>query len=495
MYKLIPFWAGLIRKISSHVLAIITLLSFNLAIVPGTGAATDNIVLPELGDASSATISPQKERQLGQAWLRSFRGQVKTDPDPLLYDYLEDLVYRLVSHSELMDRRIELVVVENNTLNAFAVPGGVVGIHNGLLLHAQNEGQLASVLGHEIAHLSQRHFARSVAEAQKRQIPTLAGMLAGLILAATSGGDAGMAVMTATQAASLQNQLRYSRLHEKEADRVGMQTLVDTGYNPYDMAGMFEEMQRSYRFAGRRPPEFLLTHPITERRVADAANRAAGYPPRQSPDDLKFRLMRTRVHLSYIKSPSEAVQQYKFKFQEDASPENHYGYSLALNTASQPEEARRILAPLLESNPGSIPYLLADAEIDNTYGHYEIAARKIKARLKFSPNNHPLTMAYAQTLLKAGNAVQAEEVLVEHVKHYPTNPDVWYLLAETHGLAGNIVGVHQARAEYFILNGILDQARRQLGYALNLAHGNYHTTARIKHRIAEIMEMQKKISI
>ena len=177
------------------------LLALVLAAVPV--AAVEDLKLPNLGESSTSLFSAEYEYQLGRAWLRIFRGQVPTVNDPLLFDYLEGLVFRLVNHSQLKDRRVDLVIVDNPTINAFAVPGGVIGVHNGLLLYAQSEDELATVLAHEIAHLSQRHFSRRVEFAKKQQPLTLATMLASFVLMAAAGGDAGLAALSAAQAASL----------------------------------------------------------------------------------------------------------------------------------------------------------------------------------------------------------------------------------------------------------------------------------------------------
>lgn len=449
--------------------------------------------LPELGDSSSSLVSGRQEYELGRAWLKVFRSQVRTVTDPLLQDYLENLIYQLAVHSQLKDRRLEVVVVDNPTINAFAVPGGVIGVHNGLFLYADNEAQLASVLGHELAHLSQRHFARGVEAQQRAAIPTMAGLLASLVLAATAGGDAGMAAMTATQAAALQNRLNYSRQNEQEADRIGMDTLVDSGYDPNAFAGMFSNMQSMYRYAGQRPPEFLLTHPLTESRISDARNRARDYPRKVYVDNLDYQLMRTRVERQLAGNNSDAIKRFKARLKGNSRhPEaDHYGLTLAYLHAGQINDARAELQPLLAKDPRRLAYVVTDAEIDIAGGNYDKAITKLEQQLRVNPDNHPLTMTYADALLKAQQPHKAEAVLVEHVKTHPNDPSIWYLLAETHGLAGNIVGVHQARAEYFVLSGVLDRAQQQLGYALPLVRGDNLTTAKIEERIRQIEDMKQ----
>ena len=269
-----------------------------LSSLPGITNATptDELKLPNLGEASTSLFSAEYEHQLGRTWLRIFRSQVPTVDDPLLFDYLEDLIYKLVTHSQLEDRRVELVVVDNPTINACAVPGGVIGVHNGLLMYAQTEDELATVLAHEIAHLSQRHFSRGVEFRKNQQPLNLAAMLAGLVIMATAGGDAGLAAISAAQAAAQDSALRYSRGNEQEADRIGMQTMVDAGMDPHAAPAMFERMLQASRYSsGNRVPEFLRTHPLSESRIADTRNRAREYPKLIRQTSLNYQLMRARV--------------------------------------------------------------------------------------------------------------------------------------------------------------------------------------------------------
>lgn len=455
----------------------------------------NEVALPALGDSASANFSSQQEYELGRAWLKMFRSQVRTLSDPLLQDYMEYLIYKLASNSPLKDRRLEVVIVDNPTINAFAVPGGVIGVHNGALLSADNEAQLASILGHELAHLSQRHFARGVEQQQASALPTMAGMLGALVLAATARGDAGLAAMAATQAAAQQNMLRFSRENEQEADRVGMETLAKSDYDPNAFAGMFENMLAANRYIGRNPPEFLLTHPLTESRVSDARNRAREFPRKVYVDNLDYQLMRARVEVQLASSNAEAVK--KFKARLKGSTRNgeaeHYGLVLAYLQAGQLKEAREQLDPLLQKDARRLAYILADTDIDVATGQPDRAATKLLTQLRVNPGNYPLSMAYADALLKSSQPQLAEAVLQEQVKTRPTDPYVWYELAETHGLAGNILGVHQARAEYFVLSGVLDKAEQQLNYALKLVRSDEITTAKINERIRQIKTLKQQM--
>jgi predicted Zn-dependent protease len=456
--------------------------------------ANNELKLPNLGESSTSLFSTEYEHQLGRAWLRIFRSQVPTVDDPLLQDYLESLIYRLAIHSQLEDRRIEVVIVDNPTINAFAVPGGVIGIHSGLLMYAQSEDELATVLAHEIAHLSQRHFSRGV-ERQRSQTPmNLAALLASFVLLATVGGDAGIAALSATQAYAQDSALRYSRGNEAEADRVGMMTMVDAGMDPHAAPAMFERMLQASRYAGgNRVPEFLRSHPLSKNRIADTKNRAREYPKTIHVPSLSYQLMRARVANQLSNTPSESVQ--KFRGELDGTPTSvaatRYGLVLALTSAGRTDEARAELDSIWSKDRDRLEYIVADAEIDLAKNQPGIAAGKLTAQLKISPGNHALTMVYARALMDDQKSHIAEEVLIKQSKQNPNDPALWYLLAEVQGLSGNIIGLHQSRAEYFILNGILDQAEKQLTYALKLTQGDFVTTAKIRQRVEDISSIRE----
>ena len=321
----------------------ILVVLLSLLLCSGNPGRAQELKLPNLGESSTSMFSAEFEHQLGRTWLRIFRSQVPTVDDPLLHDYLEHLIYLLASHSKLEDRRIEVVVVDSPEINAFAVPGGVIGINNGLLLYAQTEDELVTVLSHEIAHLSQRHFSRGVEFQQKNQPLTLAAMLASFVLLATVGGDAGMAALSATQAAAQSSALRYSRTNEQEADRVGMQTLVDAGFDPHAAPTMFERMMQASRYSNNeRIPEFLRTHPLSENRIADTRNRARQYPKQEPSVSLDYQLMRARVGNQLATSPEEAVQ--KFRSELAGTPRSAeaatYGLVLALTSAGKADAGR-----------------------------------------------------------------------------------------------------------------------------------------------------------
>lgn len=450
--------------------------------------------LPDLGDTTSGIISPQQEFELGRAWLGMFRSRVKTLDDPELQQYLESLLYDLAEHSEVRDKRLELIVINNPNINAFAVPGGVVGVHTGLFNYAENEHQFASVLSHELAHLSQRHFARGLENRKTNAVGTMAGMLAGILLAATVGSDAGLAAMTMTQAASLESSLRYSRQNEQEADRLGIETLYKSGRDPAATSEMFDQMLAATRYTGFKPPEFLLTHPLTERRVADARGRISNYPTRQYPLRPEYDFMRARALLWMDSNPNKSIQRFRNELDGySASPTaSAYGLALAYSRQGSDKEAFETLTPILEKDPNNFRLKLAMVELESNAGQHEKALASLARLEPLYHSNYAIQRYKAEIYLQQANYQRSKEVLAALSEARPNDPKVWFQLAEVSGLAGDIIGVHKARAEYYILIGVYDKAKQQLSYARKLVGDNYREVSIIEARLAEIDRMAEK---
>lgn len=448
------------------------------------------IKLPSMGEASSAIISLEQERSLGQSWLRSFRAQVNLGGDYLVQEYTEELLFDMVQYSDMDDKRIEVVIVNNTSLNAFAVPGGIVGVNTGLFLYADTEAEFASVLAHELSHISQRHFARSVAEQKVTAMASLAGMLAGLVLAASGGGDAGLALITATQAAALESNLRYSRQNEQEADRIGMSVLQQSGYDPSAMADMFESMLSATRYVGYQAPEYLRTHPLTENRVNDALARAQQFPKLYYPLSPKYDLMRTRIAVRDSGSPDQAVRKYQSLVEREPSVANRYGLVLAYQNALKLSEALNLIKTLYEDDTQNHTLGLAYADLLNLFGEAKQSEQIILGYLKSKPQSHALNMALADTLIQAARFEESSEILADETKRRPRDSAVWYQYAETLGLAGEILELHKARAEYFMLVGAYDRAIRQLQFAKQEAAGNQIELAIMDEKISRAARLR-----
>ena len=464
------------------------LFAVSLATAP-LEAATRHLNLPSLGDTASAEVSIQKEQELKQIWLMNFRAKAPLIDDPVTTEYLEQLLTKLAAYSKQPYDQLNLFVVNNKQMNAFAVPGGVIGVHNGLFRYAKTEDQLASILSHELAHLSQRHYARSLAQQRSNRIPTMAGMLAGILLVAAGSADVGIAAVQATQAASLQNSLRYSRLHELEADRIGLQTLADAGMNPYAASEMFEQMLAASRLYTTKPPEFLLTHPLTERRVSEAASEAERFDRTKARDTLEFDLVQVRAQVQLHNNAAESRMIYQEKHEEGELAAS-YGYALALRGLGLQKTSLEIVEKLSNQYPRQISLIVSQIELMLDLKDLDAASNLLNAELKQHPESYALKRLKAKYFEHVRQFKKADIALTQLAEERPFDADIWYSLAEIRGLGQNIVGLHRARAEYFILNGGLQQARKQLHYALKEKQLDYHTRLRINQRLIEISELQ-----
>lgn len=451
--------------------------------------------LPSLGDRISGTVSLNQEYQMGQQFLSQIRRSAPTIPDALLNDYLEFVTYRLASRSQLQDHRLSFVIIDSEELNAFAAPGGIIGVNTGLFLNARTEDEFASVMAHEIAHVSQRHFARGVDEAQAGRIPQLGALLASVLIMATSDAGHGAAAVTAAQGMALENQLRFSRSNEAEADRIGQDTMFNAGFDPEAMATLFERLMAVNRF-GRRPPEFLLSHPLTESRIADSRGRAMRYPDREYATSLEYQFMRARVVGHYSPDKAALVQETRRLLEQSVSDTeqqaNRYALAVAYWENEQYAEATATLAPLLDLYPNRITLVVTQAEIFTAQNEPGQAMAFLERHLEINPNNHPLTMAYVDALLEGRNYQQAAELMEQHTRNRPDDHHLWYQLAETWGQAGDIGKVHQARAEYFRLIGDFGRAREQLQFAIRVANENNASPAeeaRLRQKIRDLEQI------
>lgn len=454
--------------------------------------------LPSLGDRISGTVSLGQEYQMGQQFLSQIRRSAPTIPDALLNDYLEFVTYRLASRSQLQDHRLSFVIIDSEELNAFAAPGGIIGVNTGLFLNARSEDEFASVMAHEIAHVSQRHFARGIDEAQAGRIPQLGALLASVLIMATSDAGHGAAAVTAAQGMAVENQLRFSRSNEAEADRIGQDTMFNAGFDPDAMASLFERLMAVNRF-GRRPPEFLLSHPLTESRIADSRGRAMRYPDREYDTSLEYQFMRARVVGHYHPDKPALVDEYQRSLETSSDPieqqANRYGLAIAYWENEQYREATETLAPLLERYPNRITLVVTQAEIFTAQNEPGQALAFLERHLDINPNNHPLTMAYVEALLEGRKYQQAAEMMEQHTRNRPNDHHLWFQLAETWGQAGNISKVHQARAEYYRLLGDYGRSREQLQFAIRVANENNASPAeeaRLRQKIRDIEQMQRE---
>lgn len=423
--------------------------------------------LPSLGLVSSLVISPNQERNLGQAWLRQFQAQANLFNDPLVKNFAEHSVSSLATWNSNLDTQdLTVLMVNQRQLNAFAVPGGLVGINTGLFIYAPNEDEFISVIAHELAHLSQRHFARRVEAAQEVQWKSLAGLLAGILAASKGHADAGIAAIAGSQAAAIHSQLAWSRTYEQEADRLGMQTLVAAGYAPSAMPRMFQQMQRIAGLSGR-PPEFLLTHPLTQNRIADAQARAdalASLYPAPVISSLSYQLLRLRVIFSHYPNPKEALS---FINRQQLSPQAEiYLKALIAQANQEPKQGVELITQLVKEKPNQLmlKFLLAEAYVKA--GLTNQAEAELEQLLKLAPSYYPASYLLANFYAKQGKWLEARNLFKQLSLSRPNDPDIWFNLAETAGKAGQPLQLHLARAEYFQLTARFRRAFEHLDLAV-----------------------------
>jgi beta-barrel assembly-enhancing protease len=472
----------MLRTTRTRLTAGVVALALGLALtMPGPANAADDYGLPSLTGSSQAMTG--EEFRLGRAWLRQFQARAPIWQDPIAQDYVETILARLVPHSGLSDTRTVVALVDSRTLNAFAVPGGVIGVNAGLFAFADEEDAVVSVLAHELGHLSQRHYARGQARAEQAQIPAMAAMLGGLLLAASGGGDAGIAAAMGSQAAFIQDQLAYSRRFEQEADRLGLQTMAQAGYDPQAMVRMFRNMQRQVSLQGGNPPEFLLTHPLTESRISDAEARASqleAVRPRE--DDPTYDLIRARALLTvHQRDPQQAAT----RLAQDNVPAVAKRYLDALIAAhhGQIDSALSQLDSLARELPDLAILPVSAAEVAFEAGRYDDAIERSRRVLRLMPGHMPATYVMGEATLQR-DPNEAYRILRDLADKRPEDPQVFTLLAEAAGRSGREAWGHLARAEHMQLTGDIQRAIRQLDVARGVAEqsGDRNALARIEQR-------------
>lgn len=456
--------------------------------------------LPVLGDSTSGFVSPAQEHQLGRTWLRQLRAQTYTINDPLVTSFIEELIFRLAPHSEVRDHRFEFVVIDQAELNAFAVPGGIIGINLGLFLHAKDEDEMSSVLAHELAHLSQRHFARQIENSERQAPLAIASLLASILLIASNNADAGFAGIMSSQAASIQNRLAYSRDWEREADREGMKTLVGSGLDPHAMPSMFTQMLAANRYA-QRPPEFLMTHPVTDTRISDAANRAQAFPAKKRTQSFSFLMLQQRAKIRYTLADSNQTAFFEKALATTTNEtlKDSYRYSLAYIEFNRQnyQAALQYLNTISARNDDQPAVAILKADTMSHLGKGEEAIELLQTSYQLRPDNYPIAINLAKILGRHGQAEQALSDIQRWSERRGTDPVIWDQLAETASQAKNLLVAYRAKSEYFFLNGEKGKALRQLQFAVDRAEkqGNYQQHARLKQRLLQMTESKESLSL
>jgi len=463
-------------------------LLIGLLISPAGRAAPIGGNLPDLGDESAAVLSPQDERRIGEDFMRQARAQLDILDDPELNEYLQDLGRRLTAEAEGQPE-FHFFLVNNPAINAFAVPGGFIGVHTGLLLAARSEAELAAVLAHETAHITQRHIPRMIAESQRVSGPALAAILAGILIAA-SGQPGGEAAILLTTAGMAQHELNFTRAFEQEADRIGMTILNSAGYDARAMPGFFEQMEILTRQYDNNLPEFLRSHPVTGRRIAESRNHAESFPVRTNTDASAFTHMQARLRFLGNK-PEEALKLFRANLENRDSTHrtaDQYGHALALLATKRFEEARRETALLQKARTDYVPYHILRAEIELAAGNKPAGLKMYMDSSQRFPASLALIQRHAAALLKNGQPAQAQLLLDKAVRQRPREPSLYKLLASAAGESGNRMDAHRAYGEYYFLTGQPRAAIEQFELAIRFASSNFYYVSSLEARIKDIRE-------
>jgi len=448
------------------------------------------VELPDLGDESMTVVSPADERRMGERFIRQARRVLPFLADPELNYYVQQLGDALVAHSDGKGQRFHFYIVDNPAINAFAVPGGFIVVHTGLIAAAENEAELASVLAHEIAHITQRHIPRMIAEQQRTTLPTMAAVLATLLLAGggVHGADAALA---ATLAGSAQHGINFTRQFEQEADRIGINTLAASGQDPRAMSAFFTRMQNLTRIYDGNLPEYLRTHPVTSNRIAEASTRALQFPYKPKPDTIDFYLARAKVQALTAEDAREAADGFKTMLAEARYASQlaaQYGYAVSLLRSRQLLEAKAATEKLIKQDPARPAFRLLAADIATAAGNPGDAATILAAAYHKQPRYIPLLQAYASALIQSGRNAEAAKLLKTAVRKHPDDPQLFRFLAQASEATNDKLESHRAMAQFYYLNGVPKLAIEQLRIARRYAGSSKYLQQSIDARIKEIQE-------
>ncbi|MCI0733277.1 MAG: M48 family metalloprotease [Methylococcaceae bacterium] len=430
-------------------------------------------------------LTPTQEQELGAAFFRSLHGNIRINQDLEIDDYIESLGERLAVNSDNPLQPFHFFVVIDPAINAFAGPGGYIGVNSGLISTTESESELASVVAHEIGHVTQRHLYRAFEAARRLTIPSAAALLAAILIG-TQSAELGQAAIIAAQAGSAQYQIDFTRDNEQEADRVGMQNLARSNFDPRAMPSFFERLDRSSRYYGEGPPEFLRTHPVTASRVSDTRGRAEKFPYRQYPDSTGYLLMKAKLIVLTEIKPSQTIRYFESRLERGTDTQKavaRYGYGLAMAAGGQFAQARPILQALMSENPEQAAFINALARIESESGNIEAALKLYTDAIEKFPGNRAVMMDYGVTLLQAEKYERARKLLSDYLRDHKPTPDIYGLLSRAYGNLGQRAQSHRFLAESYYLSGQTEPAIKHARFALENSEGNHYLTALLEDRL------------
>ena len=434
------------------------------------------IELPLIGDRLSGAVSETEEEILGRQFLRDLKRETDILYDPIVQEWTELFIYKIGEKSKVSNKTFEVLLIRDNNLNAFAAPGGIIGVNAGLFKYADNEAQFASVIAHELAHLSQRHFARQILESSDRSNASLATVLASIVVAVATQAPA---AVIGAQGLLASQRLRFSRLYETEADREGFITLQNSDYDTSEMAEMFKNMQELRRLSGDTPPEFLLTHPVTTRRITESRERARENPQDGTIDSFNFKLIKNRV--KYLMTDNLSIRAFEKEIGD--TDDDKYFRALIEMKKLNFSKSIEILNGLAEKYPDNLIIKTTIAEVYTESGNVRKSKDYTKKLLLVSLGNYPLSYNLANAFIQEEDYVAAEGVL-EDIKFYrPVDINLLRDLSEVQKLSNNMLGYHLTNSEFLFYSGRYEEALLDLQEARRIARNNFKIREIITERI------------
>jgi predicted Zn-dependent protease len=471
----------------------ILLLIVMASLVIGSGAGADDIQIPDMGSPADAVLSKSEEGRYGRAIMADIRRQGGVIEDPLVNEYVNEIGRQIASQSNDGSHSFEFFVIEDERINAFALPGGYIGIHTGLLEATRNEDELAGVLAHEVAHVTQRHIARAIHANQRQGLLTTAMMLGAIVLGVAGGGDAFQAGMAVAQGTAAQQQINFTRSNEHEADRIGIGALSDAGYDPHGMASFFEVMARQQPASPEmRAPEFLRTHPVTTDRIAEARVRAQDYPRVQSSDSNGYGVARARMVVARFDTEKEAIAYFERREYENQTDIEKYGRAVAYQRADRHRDANRIFAELASKDQKVIAYHIGLGQTQLQLEQIAAGRKTFDRAVELFPRNVPLIVMYGEQLILLGEATEAHALLLDLLNNVPPTPEQVRLIARAASEAGDAAESYYYMSEYRLMTGDLIGGIRALQQALELPQIEEIQRIRFEARINFIREFMSE---
>lgn len=460
--------------------------------------------LPDLGGRGETFITLKEEKNMGKEFMKEIRATTTIVNDMIIDDYIQHLGNRLASNANTKRKKFNFFVIDDSTFNAFAGPDANIGIHSGTIIAANSESELAAVMAHEIAHVTQHHIERLIESAKNTQIAATAGMLAAMIIGLTvnskstrdpitgklensssSVGDLATGLAMSSIGGAVQHMINFTRAHEIEADNIGMKILYKSAFDPKAMPSIFERMQRLHYDYAEETPKFLLTHPVTNDRIAETKNRANQYQPKDFTNPEIFNLIRARTWTLTAKNQKILLQYPK------NSAASQYAEALNLYEKSQLTAAIKIATNLQKEYPNEILFKMLAAQLKMANKQTDEALATLKTSLDDNADYYPLIILYAQALLTAKHSQEACDFLKAKTRKYQDDTNLYHLLARAYAQNNQLAYAYQAKAKAYALEEYNRQAIMLLQQALKTSKLSTIDRAIINAKIEQLKEIEK----